>query len=245
MRTTVNINADLGEGAENDAQIMSLIASCNIACDGHAGDLTSMKKTIVLAQKHQVKIGVHPSYPDRENFGRKSIQISSEALQKSLEQQLINFKTIADNQNAKIHHVKPHGALYNDAAKDEKISNVIVSAIFEVLGKTTIYVPPQSTLSRVAKEAGLIVCPEAFIDRKYQEDGSLVSRKEKGALITDKLQAWNQLNNLIESQQVETRSEKMISMEASTFCIHGDQENTVEILEFIHRKSKEKNWSIA
>lgn len=245
MNKTVNINADLGEGAKNDAQIMPLIASCSIACGGHAGDRTSVEKTIVSAKKHQVKIGAHPSYPDRENFGRKSIQISSEGLQKSLEEQLINFKTIADNQNAKIYHVKPHGALYNDAAKEESLSKIIVDAIIKVLGKTMVYAPPQSTLSRVAAEAGLTVCSEAFIDRKYQEDGSLVSRNEKGALITDKSVAWEQLKNMVESQQVQTRSEKMISMQASTFCIHGDQEKAVEILDYIHQRAKEKNWRIA
>ncbi|GEQ86179.1 UPF0271 protein [Patiriisocius marinistellae] len=228
----IDINADLGEGMSNDAQIMPLISSCNIACGGHVGNEMTILKSLKLAKKHNVKVGAHPSFPDKDNFGRALITMTKKELTRSIYEQIMLFYNCCDQLKMKMHHVKLHGALYNYAAKDAPTADAVVEAILETGERPVLYVPPNSVLAEKAKNL-LPIKYEAFIDRAYNEDLSLVSRKENGALIQNKKIALNQLLNIVIDQSVNTVIGVEVSLKASTFCIHGDQKNAVEILKFI------------
>lgn len=233
MNNKIDINADVGEGAGNDAHIMPFVSSCNIACGGHVGNESSIRKTIQLAKKYHVKIGAHPSFPDTDNFGRKLLTITKSELTKSIYEQLLFFYSMAETEQTTIHHIKLHGALYNYAAKDAPTADAVVDAIIASNKRPYLYVQHNSVLHRKAENL-LPLQFEAFIDRHYETDGSLVSRNKKNAILHDKESAWQQLKLLVEQQKVTTISKDQISMIATTFCIHGDHPNTVEILKYIH-----------
>ena len=232
----IDINCDLGEGLHNEHIIMPLISSCNISCGAHAGSIEIIDKVIQLAVKHKVKIGAHPSFPDRQNFGRKVLNISNSELQKSLEDQLTIFKERAQLQNATIHHVKPHGALYNLIAVNRDKASVVIAAIQHVFEAVKLYVPYQSTIEEVAIQSGIEIVYEAFADRKYNEDLSLVSRTFSNALIKDKHQVLKQVQKIANKQLVTTVNFHEKKIKASTFCVHGDTKNAIEILEYLHQK---------
>ena len=231
----IDINCDLGEGFNNEHIIMPLISSCNISCGAHAGSLEIMDKVIQLALKHKVKIGAHPSFPDRDNFGRNVLDISNSDLQKSLEDQLTIFKDRALLQNATIHHVKPHGALYNLIAINSEKASVVIAAIQHVFEAVKLYVPYQSRIEEIAIQNGLEIVYEAFADRRYNEDLSLVSRTFSNALIKDKQEVLKQVQKIANKQLVTTVNFHEKKIKASTFCVHGDTKNAIEILEYLHK----------
>ena len=231
----IDINCDLGEGLHNEHIIMPLISSCNISCGAHAGSIEIMDKVIQLAVKHKVKIGAHPSFPDRKNFGRKVLDISNSDLQKSLEDQLTIFKDRALLQNATIHHVKPHGALYNLIAVNSEKASIVIAAIQHVFEAVKLYVPYQSRIEEVAVQSGIEIVYEAFADRMYNEDLSLVSRTFSNALIEDKLEVLKQVQKISNKQLVTTVNFHEKKIKASTFCVHGDTKNAIEILEYLHK----------
>jgi UPF0271 protein len=231
----IDINCDLGEGLDNEHIIMPLISSCNISCGAHAGSIEIMDKVLQLAVKHKVKIGAHPSFPDRKNFGRKVLDISNSDLQKSLEDQLTILKDRALLQNATIHHVKPHGALYNLIAVNREKASIVIAAIQHVFEAVKLYVPYQSRIEEVAVQSGLEIVYEAFADRMYNEDLSLVSRTFSNALIEDKLEVLKQVQKISDKQLVTTVSFHEKKIKASTFCVHGDTKNAIEILEYLHK----------
>ena len=231
----IDINCDLGEGFNNEHIIMPLISSCNISCGAHAGSLEIMDKVIQLALKHKVKIGAHPSFPDRDNFGRNVLDISNSDLQKSLEDQLTIFKDRALLQNATIHHVKPHGALYNLIAINSEKASVVIAAIQHVFEAVKLYVPYQSRIEEIAIQSGLEIVYEAFADRMYNEDLSLVSRTFSNALIKDKQEVLKQVQKIANKQLVTTVNFHEKKIKASTFCVHGDTKNAIEILEYLHK----------
>lgn len=231
----VNINADLGESAGQDDQLMPLLTSCNIACGGHIGDEQSIVDTIRLAQKFNVKIGAHPSYPDRKNFGRKRPDVSGIDLVNSLTSQLDLFFSIAEKENVEVHHVKAHGALYNDVASDLTTAKLFLQAINRLGIKTKIYTPFNSILHQSAT-VELPIEFEAFIDRAYNEDVSLVSRDHEKALHKTKEQAWNQLYEMYFLEEVTTLSGKKASIKADTFCIHGDHPRATIMLKYIREQ---------
>lgn len=239
----IHINCDLGEGGENDAQIMPLISACNIACGGHAGTLETMKHTVDLAMQNNVEIGAHPSYPDKKNFGRNSIDISAKDLKLSLEAQILSLKELAEAEGAELTHVKPHGALYNDAAKDEKIAEVIIETLLLFDENFALYAPPGSVISRLA-EGKIPVVLEAFADRNYNEDYSLVSRSEPHALITEKEAVFEHLYRMFSQGKIRCKNGREIECNAGTFCLHSDTPNAVEILQFLHENFTERNISI-
>ena len=230
----IDINCDLGEGLDNEHIIMPLISSCNISCGAHAGSIEIMDKVIQLAVKHKVKIGAHPSFPDRKNFGRKVLDISNSDLQKSLEDQLTIFKDTALLQNATIHHVKPHGALYNLIAVNREKASVVIAAIQHVFEAVKLYVPYQSRIEEVAIQSGVEIIYEAFAARRYNEDLSLVSRTLSNALIEDKHEVLKQVQKISEKQLVTTVNFHEKEIKASTFCVHGDTKNAIEILQYLH-----------
>ena len=236
MRTTnVNINADLGEGAGQDAQLMPLLSSCNIACGGHIGDRTSMIEAIRLAKKHDVKIGAHPSYPDKENFGRVRPDVDDIVLMENLMNQLEQFFRIAEEEKVEVHHIKAHGALYNDAAADREVAELFLNTTTRLGLTKKIYTPFNSQLHQAASPS-FSVCFEGFIDRAYNDDLSLVSRGHELALHKSKERAWKQLYEMYFLEEVTTISGRKIAIQADTFCIHGDHPNALNMLSYIREQ---------
>jgi UPF0271 protein len=232
---SIDINCDLGEGFGNDAEIMPFIHSCNIACGGHYGSLTTISETIRLASKHAVKVGAHPSFPDPANFGRKSMQIADQDLIDSLMQQINLFKQECQQHNVMMHHVKLHGALYNLAAKDPKIAKVVIKALKQVCPGSIIYAPYNSEIAKLAA-SDFGVHYEAFVDRRYHRNLQLVSRKRDDAVITDPTQAWNQVLNILENNKVISVEGNDVFLKADTFCVHGDQPQALQLVKFISKQ---------
>jgi len=231
----IDLNCDLGEGLGNEHLLMPLISSCNIACGGHAGSVETIDNVIQLAKNHHVKIGAHPSFPDKENFGRKVMDISNDELQQSLEDQLQLFKERANLLNAEIHHVKPHGALYNLIAVNQEKAEIVVKAIQSVFNEIRIYVPYNSVIEKVAQENGLEIVYEAFADRNYNNDLTLVSRSFPYAVITDKEEVVVHVKRMALQSEVKTVQDVIEPIKAQTFCVHGDNKKALDILEYLHQ----------
>jgi len=240
----IDINCDLGEGIGNDIFIMPLISSCNIACGGHTGDAKSMKETLILAKKHHVKIGAHPSYPDKENFGRKVLNIDTAVLIESVYNQIINLKIEADKLKLKIHHIKPHGALYNLAVKDKKTAKAIINAIKKTDLNICLYAPFNSVLADTAIKENIPIVYEAFMDRRYNNDLTLVSRLFDNAVISNPKEVFEQLFNIVLHQKVISITNQEIKIKADTYCIHGDNVNAISILKNLHIWCKENQITI-
>tara|TARA_R110002074_G_C12557018_1_gene667238 strand:+ start:11108 stop:11851 length:744 start_codon:yes stop_codon:yes gene_type:complete len=229
----IDINCDVGEGIGNEADLFPMISSCNIACGGHAGSKESIRQSIELAIKYNVRVGAHPSYPDRENFGRVSMNISDGDLIKSISNQLKLFMTECNKLGATLHHIKPHGALYNDIAKSEHLANVFLRAISTYKDKVILYVPYGSVIELLAKANNFSIMKEAFADRNYNNDLSLVSRKQDNALISNVKDVLEHLVLMSNENQVRTVNGEKIPIEADTFCIHGDTPSAFQILTYI------------
>lgn len=239
----IHINCDLGEGGDHDEALMGMISACNIACGGHAGTVESMRVTVQLAMENEVEMGAHPSYPDKENFGRKSLAMTPDNLKQSLVAQILSLKQIAESEGGKLSHVKPHGALYNDAAKDENIARIVIDSVLEFDDKLSIYAPYNSVISRLA-EGKIKVVFEAFADRSYEENYQLVSRENPDALITEKEAVFRHLYSMFSDRKIICLSGAEISCSATTFCLHSDTPNSVEILKYLHEKFSENNIKI-
>ncbi|QLE02994.1 5-oxoprolinase subunit PxpA [Galbibacter sp. BG1] len=234
MKSKIIINCDLGEGTNNEEALMPYIQACNIACGGHTGDEVSMRSVMQLAKKHEVKIGAHPSYPDTENFGRLSLNISEEELIETIQSQLQVFEEIAFKENIEWQHIKPHGALYNDLAKDEKLTNTFLKAIEKYKQNMNLYVPYGSIIAEEAKKQGFKILYEAFADRAYNDDRSLVSRKLPNSVLTNKNEILNQVANIAEEGFVWSVQRNRVPIKATTFCVHSDTENSEDIVKFLY-----------
>lgn len=243
MKKSIHINCDLGEGGKHDAELMPLISACNIACGGHAGNLDTMHRTAELAMQNNVEIGAHPSYPDKTNFGRKSIEMSAEDLKLSIEAQVITLKQIVEAEGGKLSHIKLHGALYNDAARDENIAKTVLEA-FELLEENyCLYVPLNSKISELAM-GKFDIFYEAFGDRNYEPDYSLVSRSKPNALIDQKELVFEHIYSMFKNKKIICSTGENLDCKADTFCIHSDTNSAVEILEFLHKKFAEEGVSV-
>lgn len=227
------INCDLGEEKNVEADIMPLIQAANIACGAHAGSPKLIAECIQLAKLNDVKIGIHPSYPDRENFGRVVMDIPIQKLLESLKNQIDVFVEIAKKENGVIHHLKFHGALYNKVAKDESLANKIVGFLENYSKDWIVFCPPNSYFESVLKKNGRKIWREAFLDRAYNADGSLTSRKIPGAVLNNKNEVFQQFEYLIKNKTVYSIAGEEVPLNAETFCIHGDHENSLEILNYI------------
>jgi 5-oxoprolinase (ATP-hydrolysing) subunit A len=221
----IDISADLGEGAPGEDEIWPLITSANVACGGHIGDDASMSHAARRAREFGVQLGAHPSYPDRENFGRVSLSIAPDVLRASLVAQIESLR-----RHAPLHHIKPHGALYNDAHRDRALAEVIIDAI----GEMAIVCSDTSQMAAAARARGVRVIREAFADRRYEPDGSLMSRKLPGSLLTVD-EAAAQAALLANERAVIARDGSRITIEYDTICIHADMENAAERLRAIRR----------
>jgi len=241
MKKRIDINADLGEGSGQDEVIMRYISSCSIACGGHYGNEETMTRSIRLAQSNGVKVGAHPSFPDKDNFGRKIMTLTRQELTRTLFEQLLRFMAVCEDKDVSMHHVKLHGALYNFAAIDAATSDAVVTAMDRLKLRVKLYCPFGSVLHQKARNLFPLVF-EGFIDRRYRSDGSLVPRSEKQAVIHDGEPAWEQLKGMVEDQSVRDENGRLIGVRADTFCIHGDHPNSVMLLEFIAKKMREHNY---
>ncbi|MCE2612269.1 5-oxoprolinase subunit PxpA [Flavobacteriaceae bacterium D16] len=237
----IDLNCDVGEGLNNENELFPLISSCSIACGGHAGDQKTMNKVIGLALQNEVKIGAHPSYPDRKNFGRLSLNLPKSDFIKSIRSQLTVFSKILREHGGSLNHIKPHGALYNDLAKDKTLSVHFLEAIAPYKDGVKLYVPYGSVIAEEAQKLDWELYYEAFGDRNYEDDLSLVSRKQANALIQEPQRVMEHIMTIINEGKVKTISGQLIPIIAETFCLHGDTPNVLQILMYLSREFPKKN----
>ncbi|MBU2976744.1 5-oxoprolinase subunit PxpA [Alteromonas sp. C1M14] len=235
----MKLNCDLGESfgiwtMPVDDAVMPLIDQANIACGFHGGDPLVMEKAISSALAHDVSIGAHPSYPDLQGFGRRSMSMAAEELKSCLQYQIAALMGMAACQGAKVTHVKPHGALYNDMMKTPSVRKVVMEAVSQIgQGQLPLVLqahPKSQQLRSEAQQFGLKLLFEAFADRRYSDDGFLLSRQEKGAVLDHTL-AYEQVSLLLEHGIVITQSGLEMPLEADTLCVHGDSPGAVAMVQ--------------
>jgi UPF0271 protein len=232
----------MGEGIGNDAAIFPYITSANIACGYHAGNETTMRETILLAKESRVAIGAHPSFLDRENFGRTEIKsIKPQEVYELVIEQLKILKKIVLECNAQLHHIKPHGALYNMAAKDTVSAIAIAHAVYDFDKRLVLFGLSGSYSISEAQSLGLKTASEVFADRTYQDDGSLTPRSQPNALIEDGERCIKQVLQMVKNKKLTSVSGKEISIVADTICLHGDGKNAVSFAKVIYERLKAEN----
>lgn len=234
MKTEININCDLGEGIAIEPLLFPYIYSCSVACGGHYGDRSTITKTIGEAIKNDVKVGAHPSYPDRGHFGRRSLSLSKNAFQESMQKQLRLYFECLNEVGGTNHHVKAHGALYNDLAKNADLAQWYLEVVKEY-DYGALYVPYGSEVANLAIAQGMEVQYEAFLDRNYLADGALVPRSHPKALKQDSEAVWQQLQDFIQKKGVATVEGTWLSVPATTFCLHGDHPKVLNFLKTIQQ----------
>ncbi len=244
MQYTIDINCDMGEGCGDDAALMPLVSSANIACGYHAGDANTMRRTIALAEEQGVAVGAHTSYKDRENFGRTDFELSPAEIRSLILEQLEIFAVACDEIGVKMTHVKPHGALYNRSARDVVIAKAIAEAVREFDPDLTLYGLAQSHSTAAARSLGLKAADEAFADRAYEPDGSLVSRIKANALINAPEIAASQALRIALGGGVVAIDGSSVSLTAETICVHGDGPNAVAIGKQLHQVFIENGFEI-
>lgn len=219
---TIDLNADLGEGDAYDEELLQIVSSCNVACGGHAGDVESMTRTVRSAIANGVAVGAHPGYPDRDGFGRQSGFLDGDALYDSLTEQVTELADVAAHLGARLTHVKPHGALYNDAVANQALADIIARVTAEAPGAPAFVGMADTELEFAAERHGLTFFAEAFVDRAYEPDGTLVPRKEPGAVHEELSVATTQAVRLAEDGEATARNGDIVTVRADTLCIHGD-----------------------
>ncbi|MCM3386903.1 LamB/YcsF family protein [Ureibacillus chungkukjangi] len=223
----LDINCDMGEsfGAYrlgNDYEILDYVTSINVACGFHAGDPMTMRQTVKRAIEKGVKIGAHPGYPDLQGFGRRNMDFTPEEIYNMIIYQVGALRGFVDVEKTELHHVKPHGALYNQSANDLAKAQAVIDAVYDLNPKLKLYCLAGSLIAKLAREKGLAVFEEAFSDRNYNEDGTLVSRYSEQALITNEDEMFEHVKGILLSNEVMTIQKKVIKINAQTLCIHGD-----------------------
>jgi UPF0271 protein len=241
LNKKIDINCDLGESygefkVGNDEKIMPYITSANIACGFHAGDPMTVATTISMAKEHNVAIGAHPSFPDLMGFGRREMQLTFEEVKNYVIYQTGAVQGFARIAGINLQHVKPHGALYNMAAKDERISEAIVEGVQALDSNLIVFSPSRSMLTKVAEKAGLIVANEFFADRSYNSDGSLVSRKQPNAMIEDPEKVVERaLRAVVEAKVLAVDGKSVKLGDVYTICVHGDTPSAVKLAQALKR----------
>lgn len=241
----VDLNADLGEGCGSDAALLKLVSSANIACGFHAGDAETMLACVREALKNGVAIGAHPSFPDRENFGRTAMTLPPETVYAHMLYQIGALAAIVRAEGGQLRHVKPHGMLYNQAAKDRDLADAIARAVSTVDPDLILVGLAGSELIRAGTRYGLITREEVFADRGYQADGSLVPRTQAGALIADEDQALAQTLEMIQHGRVKSITGEWATVHAQTVCIHGDGEHALAFARRLRTEFEAKNIKIS
>lgn len=240
----IDLNCDLGEGYPNDAALMSFISSANIACGYHAGDADTMRRTVDLALEHRTAIGAHPGFADKENFGRKEQQLSQQAYYDLVIEQLEALRTIVQAAGGTLHHVKPHGALYNMAARDPELAYVLAHAVLDFDKTLVLYGLSGSPSIEQAQALGLKTASEVFADRSYQADGALTPRSQPGALLDDTDKCLEQVLKMVQKKQVEAQDGTLVAITAETICLHGDGDHAVEFAQAVRQVLLEQKIAI-
>jgi 5-oxoprolinase (ATP-hydrolysing) subunit A len=245
----IDINCDVGENPEAIADgsqeaLMPYISSVNIACGGHAGDAQSMCTTVEQAQRHNLSIGAHPGYEDPANFGRVELHLPPEEITASIERQIQALQRIAQECGASIDHVKAHGALYNQAARDREIARAIAEGVRRACPNAILVGLAGSVMLDEFRAAGFSVAAEAFADRRYEPDGTLCSRKFPDALLRDPQQAADQALRIAQHSTVNASDNSTISLRADTLCLHGDTPGAPQIAAAVHRKLTQASIAI-
>jgi UPF0271 protein len=230
----MDLNCDMGEVPEATADgtqeaLMHSITSVNIACGGHAGDERTMKTTVEQALRWNLAIGAHPGYPDRENFGRLELKLAPQEIAASVFEQICTLAEVADRCGARLVHVKPHGALYNQAVRNHELAEAIAQGVARWSRDVVLVGLAGSSMLDVFQEAGFAVAAEAFADRRYEPDGTLRPRKFEGALIRNPEEAAWQALGIAERGLVIASDGSEVSVDAQTLCIHGDTPGAPEI----------------
>jgi UPF0271 protein len=228
MKMRVDLNADLGEGAGHDDELLQLVSSASIACGFHAGDSISILASIRAAREHGVAIGAHPSFADRENFGRIEVVLPAGEVFANVAYQLGAFHALATAAGTRVNHVKAHGALYNMAVRDEGLAEAIAHAVLAVDSSLLLFAPGESALERAAQSAKLRVVREVFADRNYLADGTLVPRTRPDALLHDPAEAAARVLRMLRERVVRSVEGEDVEVHAETICLHGDTPGAVE-----------------
>ena len=241
---SVDLNCDMGEGCPNDLELMSQVSSVNIACGFHAGDVATMCKTVENAVENNVAIGAHPSFPDRKNFGRTTLTMPLTEIYEIVSEQIESLRQICSGAGAILGHVKPHGALYNQSARDGDLAAIIAKAIRDNDQNLVLYGLSGSLSIIEAEKIGLCTASEAFADRTYSADGSLTPRSSRDALITDAETAAKQAVKMVTSGTIVATDGTNITIKADTICIHGDGKHALEFAIAIRRRLLENGINI-
>src|SRR6266481_5568101 len=238
MSLVVDLNADLGEGAGHDDELLALVTSANIACGFHAGDAETMRRSIETARARKVAVGAHPSLFDRENFGRKELPVENDEVFDAVVYQLGIFQAIAEAAGVQPNHVKPHGALYNMAVRDQEL------AVAKVDLSLILFAPQNSALARAGKTNGLQIAHEVFADRNYLSDGSLVPRSRSDALLHDPEEAAARVVRMLREGKVHSVDGVDVDVCAETICIHGDTPGAVDFARSLKSRLDSEGVSI-
>lgn len=241
MNPKVDINCDLGESfgsfkVGHDAKIMPFITSANVACGFHSGDPVVMAKTVKLAKENEVAIGAHPSFPDLMGFGRREMRLSKEELENLIVYQIGALEAFAKAAGTELQHVKPHGSLYNMAANNESYAMAIAGAVQAVDSRLVLFALADSKMAKIAANIGLRVAHEAFIDRAYNVDGSLVSRSVAGAVIDNPKTVAERAVKMVKEKKVTTIDGRTVKFYAlHTLCVHGDTFNAIKLAKAVNK----------
>ena len=245
MNLVVDLNSDLGEGAGHDNEILDLVSSANIACGFHAGDASSIFATIKAALERNVSLGAHPSFPDRENFGRTEMNLPAEEAYSGVAYQIGAFYALARAAGSRMNHVKAHGALYNMAARDRALADVIVNTVYALDPKLVLFVPSGSQLDFAATELGLATASEVFADRNYLADGSLVPRSDSRAFVHDPAEAAERIIRILSEGKVRAIDGRDVAVSARTICVHGDNPEAVTFVRKLRNRLELEDVVIA
>ena len=236
MKHSVDLNADLGEGEPSESELLKFVSSANIACGFHAGDPSSMTASILAARAAGVAVGAHPSFSDRENFGRKELPVSTNEVFALVAYQVGAFLGIATSLGVRPNHVKPHGALYNMAARDPALADAVAHGVLAVNRSLFLFAPSGSALAHAGAAVGLRIAREAFADRNYQPDGSLVPRSHQNALLHDAEEAGERVLRMLGKEVVRAIDGSDIPIQADTICVHGDTADAVAFVQSLRAK---------
>jgi UPF0271 protein len=235
MADIIDLNADIGESfgvwmMGNDGGVLPYLTSVNVACGFHGGDPLTMDRTVTAALERGIRVGAHPSFPDLRGFGRREMHPSPEEVETDVLYQAGALRAFVESRGGRLWHVKPHGALYNQAARDPRLAQAIARGVRRLGGGVTLVGPATSEIFRdAAAREGVVYAGEAFIDRSYEPDGSLVSRGIPGALLESGRQAARQAMSIVKEQRVIARDGSSLKVAAETLCVHGDNLHAVEI----------------
>ncbi len=241
---SIDINADVGEGMD-DAELLPYVTSVNIACGLHAGDPSTMDETVALALSHGVRVGAHPGYPDRGNFGRAAMEMPADAVENLVLYQISALEGFVRSRGGKLMHVKPHGALYHSGAEFPDVARAIAEGVRRFRPSLILVGPPESLLIEAGREAGLSIAGEAFADRRYLKDGTLMPRGEKGAVLTDPEEAAEQAVRLARDGAAVAFDGSIVTIRADTLCLHGDTPGAAQIARRVHERLREAGIRIA